>query len=174
MRFLRRGSDLGRAADIVALDDEEGPARISPAARIATGANEDPPADDPPADPPADDPPADDPPADDPPPAAADEATIRAEERQRVTDVFASDAAKGKERIAAQLLANPKLEASEIIALLPTLTSGNADAMLGRLAEQPNPDLAPGSEAGAGGGDSKASWDRTFERLGWDGKTNNK
>lgn len=43
---------------------------------------------------------------------------IRAQERQRVADVFASDESRGREGMAARLLANPKLEAPEILSVL--------------------------------------------------------
>lgn len=93
----------------------------------------------------------------------------RAEERQRVADVFASDASKGKERAAASLLANPKLSADEIVALLPQISGGAGDnVMLANLSATPNPDLKPGAETNSGGGaDVAAGWNRTFARLGW-------
>jgi outer membrane biosynthesis protein TonB len=102
--------------------------------------------------------------------AANTEATVstaRAEERQRVADVFASDASKGKERAAACLLANPKLSADEIVALLPQMSGGAGDnVMLANLSA--NPDLKPGAETNSGGGaDVAAGWNRTFARLGW-------
>jgi hypothetical protein len=106
--------------------------------------------------PPAPPPPA---PAPPPPPAtsgdemdeAASETAVaaaRAEERQRVTAVFASEASNGKERVAAKLLANAKLSADDIIGMLPDCAASASDGMLKRLADQPNPDLAPGAEAG--------------------------
>lgn len=104
-----------------------------------------------------------------PPAAAADDvAAARAEERQRVTDVFASDASNGKERAAANLLANPKLSAEDIVDMLPQMKGGESDAMLASLASNPNPDLKPGSESGGNAADAKEGWNRTFARLGWD------
>jgi hypothetical protein len=97
---------------------------------------------------------------------ATTEQSIRAEERQRVTDVFASDASNGKERVAASLLADSDMSADKIVALLPKLGADASDAMLANL-KQPNPVLGAGAEAAGGQPDPKASWNTTFERLGW-------
>lgn len=106
--------------------------------------------------------------ADPPAPVALDEAAIRAEERQRVATVFASEEAKGRERIAANLLANPKLEAAEIVGMLPSLAASSSDAMLAQLAAGTNPDLGAGAEGKSGSGtDAKSSWSQTFDTLGW-------
>jgi membrane protein involved in colicin uptake len=90
----------------------------------------------------------------------------RAEERQRVADVFASDASKGKERAAASLLANPKLSADDIIGLLPNMKGGETNQMLASLAAAPNPDLKPGTDSGGGSGaEATAYWDRVHART---------
>lgn len=169
MQFLTRGRELALAAAGIVLDDD--------AERPAGAATDDPPADDPPADdPPADDPPADDPPVDPPADepaqaAASDEASIRAEERKRVADVFASDASKGKERVAARLLADTDMPADKIVGLLPEVGGSATDAMLANLAGL-NPDLGPGAESRPGE-DASASWKRTFKRLDWDDRDSN-
>jgi hypothetical protein len=87
---------------------------------------------------------------------------------QRVAEVFASEASNGKERAAAKLLANPKLSAGDIIDLLPDVAASASDGMLKTLAETRNPDLGAGSESGGAAAESKTSWNKTFERLGWD------
>lgn len=100
--------------------------------------------------------------------SAAAVATARAEERQRVTDVFASDASTGKERVAASLLADSDMAADKIVALLPKLDANPSNAMLANLTATKNPDLAPGKDVDPNPkADANASWDRTFARLGW-------
>ncbi|KPL67416.1 hypothetical protein SZ64_04430 [Erythrobacter sp. SG61-1L] len=75
----------------------------------------------------------------------------RAEERQRVTDVFASEHVKGREMAAAELIGNSDMKAEAIVAMLPKLTpAASADEgqqMLSQMREGGNPDTgdAPGS-----------------------------
>jgi hypothetical protein len=141
MRFsLKRGSDLARAAKDIVLDDEAGDPPADPPA------GEDPPEETAPADPPPADPPEQ--PA--PGAAASAAATIRAEERQRVADVFASDDVKGREQAAVLLLTETDMSAEKIIAKLPSLTPAGADAMLANL-RQPNPSLGAGADSEGGG-----------------------
>ena len=85
-------------------------------------------------------------------------ASVRAEERQRVADVFASDASKGKERTAARLLAKSSLPAGGIIELLADVGPDPAMMPTGAGATVPIKGSSPAA---------KASWGRTFARLGW-------
>lgn len=73
----------------------------------------------------------------------------------RVATVFASDASKGKERVAASLLTDSDMPADKIVALLPSLAANTSNSMLANLSANPNPDLAAGTEAG--GAPPKAS-----------------
>lgn len=165
-RLLGGGRALASAAAAI-LDDDTAEAE-KPAAPVGADPSSDPdpaPAADPAtaADPtpePDPAPDADPAPAADPTPTAASEADIRAEERERVTKVFASDVAVGKERAAAKLLANPKLSADDIVALLPDIGAQASDGMLSTLASTQNPDLGAGAEPK---GDAKAGaavWDK--------------
>lgn len=71
-------------------------------------------------------------------------AAIRAEERERLAAVMGSEAAIGRERIAARLIADSEMSAEKIIEILPEMaaTSSAATSMLALLSGQPNPNIA--------------------------------
>ncbi|QTH19654.1 hypothetical protein HRJ34_14860 [Rhizorhabdus wittichii] len=103
---------------------------------------------------------------DQPAPLAADRvAAIRAEERQRVADVFASEHVAGRETAAAELLANSDMSAEKIVAMLPKLganAKGGADDMLEQM-QGNNPDLSPGG--GQGSGNAKGGWGKITAKI---------
>lgn len=103
---------------------------------------------------------------------ATTEQTVRAEERQRMADVFASEHVKGREAAAVMLLTETDMTAEKIVAKLPTLSpAAAADPMLKNLASTENPDLGAGTEGTTDSkAEAKSTWDRTFERLGWKDK----
>lgn len=78
-------------------------------------------------------------------------ATARAEERQRIADVFASEHVQGREMAAAELLAGSDMNADKITAMLPKLTpAASADdgkQMLAQMRENADPDLGNEGEA---------------------------
>lgn len=169
MRFsLKRGSDLARAAADLVLDTEPAAAADNTGTEREPGqppeAPETPAEREDPAQPEA--PAAPELEALAPAANAEAVASAHAEERQRVTDVFASDASNGKERVAASLLADSDMSAEKIVALLPKLGADASDSMLKTLASTPNPDLAPGAESRPSGrADAAGYWDRVHAKT---------
>lgn len=97
----------------------------------------------------------------------------RAEERQRISDVFASEHVAGREKAAAKLLATSDMSASAIVAVLPDLTpaaaaSDDGAAMLAAMRENANADLGQGGEpqveANHGWGDIHAEVQKDRQR----------
>lgn len=164
-RLLGGGSALASAAAAIADDELEEPGAAEPGDAGQSDPGDESTADDAAEPAPQLEPEAPAEPAD----TNAAVATARAEERQRVAAVFASDDVKGREQAAVMLLTETDMTAEKIVAKLPSLSPAAAsDPMLGRLSSQENPDLGAGAEASGSGSDAKASWARTFERLGWD------
>ncbi|MEA3044569.1 MAG: hypothetical protein QOH47_2407 [Sphingomonadales bacterium] len=159
MHFLPRGSTLARVAADVLLGDDGG-----------QGPQPDPaPAPDPDPEPAPNLAPEPDPaPKPDPAPdadAPDPVATARAEERQRVADVFASPDVKGREAAAVLLLTETDMAADRIIAKLPGLTPASANDMLARM-RAPNPALGAGAETEpTSRQEAGAFWDRVHAKA---------
>ncbi len=93
------------------------------------------------------------------------ETAIRAEERQRVADVFASEHVAGRESAAAELLANSDMSAEKIVAMLPKLsasTNGGGEDMLEHM-QGNNPDLSP--TGGQGSSSAKGGWGKITAKI---------
>ncbi len=71
---------------------------------------------------------------------------IKAAERQRMADVFASDISKGKEATAHALLAKTELAASDILEILETIPNKTDNAFEKAMAALKNPDISPSAE----------------------------
>jgi len=130
--------DAGAAAPAIAADDEAPEVETPPT-------EEEPEADPAPAPPEV----APAPEVDNQPESAALEgdAKIRADERTRVSEVFACEHCTGRERQAADML-QTSMSATEITSLLAKMPKGGAaaDPMLASLKEAPNPKLGAGGE----------------------------
>lgn len=98
-----------------------------------------------------------------------DAAAIRAEERQRIADVFASEAVTGRELAAAELLANSDMTAGAIVAMLPKLTpAASADEgaqMLAQMRNGTDVDLGTGDDADQSANADNHGWGKAMSKA---------
>ena len=71
---------------------------------------------------------------------------LRKSERERMTKVFASELAKGKETTAQALLTKTELASDEILEILQTVPNVKENAFEKAMAALKNPDIRPAAE----------------------------
>lgn len=103
--------------------------------------------------------------------SAEREAAIRAEERARMSAVFASEHVNGRAHAAVELLASTDLAADKIVAMLPKLgasaAEGDGAAEILAAMQGNNPDLTNdgGSSAGGGVGQANHGWGKIAAKI---------